>query len=51
MMDYKGKHQYTEKLRYNMFCFLLLNDDCPWTHADLGLGISMQGMKFPATPE
>ena len=51
MMDYKGKHQYTEKLTYNTFHLLVLDDDCPWTRADLGGdGLCMQHMKFPAAP-
>jgi hypothetical protein len=33
-----------------MFCFLVFDNDCPWTRADLGADISMQHMKFCATP-
>jgi hypothetical protein len=35
---------------YNRFHLFILNDDCPWTCADIGEGLSIEHMQFPATP-
>lgn len=43
-----GGHQYPEKLTAKMFKRLVLDDFCPWEEVDIGNGMLLQRLEFPA---
>lgn len=50
IMRYSGSYHYPERLMYKMFNLLVLDNGCPWESADIGNGVTLKQMEFPATP-
>jgi hypothetical protein len=49
-MDFLGQHFEYPRLTYKTFGSLVLNNDCPWESVDIGKGVVMDRMVFPAVP-
>jgi len=45
----RGGHQYPNGLTLKTFPNLVLNNVCPWEEVDIGNGVQMKCMSFPAT--
>jgi hypothetical protein len=50
VMDYSGQHFQYPRLTYKAFGGPVLNKGCPWESVDIGKGVVMDRMVFPAMP-
>ena len=46
----RGPHVYPEPPTYKTYRMLVLDDHCPWVPVDIGGGVTMEHMEFPALP-
>jgi hypothetical protein len=50
LMNYSTHEMQYPKLTYQTFSDLILDNDCPWKFANIGKGVVVNRMVFPAAP-